>query len=1578
MLGHFTAATQAWFESSFGQATPAQAGAWESISAGNHTLVVAPTGSGKTLAAFLWSLDRLWADPRPADQARCRVIYVSPLKALAVDVERNLRSPLVGIQHAARRAGHELPGVSVAMRSGDTPAAERRAFAKNGADVLITTPESLFLLLTSAAREALSGVETVIVDEVHAVAGTKRGAHLAVTLDRLDALLDKPTQRIGLSATVRPVEEVARYLTGSSPATIVSPPTTKSWDLQVRVPVPDMTDPGLAAPTQPLPSAAAHDESAENEAAAALDGPVLPDLPGLPPIDDWAPSSDPIERASIWPHVEREVVDLVDQASSTLVFANSRRLAERLTNHMNDLWESTHPSKAPSDEGNNSPAQVMGAAGIATAAPPVLARAHHGSVSKEHRADIENALKTGSLPAVVATSSLELGIDMGAVDLVVQIESPPSVASGLQRVGRAGHQVGATSRGVFFPKHRGDLLQTAVVVERMRSGGIEAMRVPTNPLDVLAQQMVAMVALDEWAVDDMFDLFRRSAGFASLPRSIFEATLDMLAGRYPSEDFADLKPRITWDRLTNTVSARRGAQLLAVTSGGTIPDRGLYAVMLATGDGPGRRVGELDEEMVYESRVGDVFTLGTTSWRIEDITHDQVLVTPAPGQIGRLPFWKGDSLGRPAELGQALGAFVRTTAAAPREQAERDLRASGLDEWASANVLDYLEEQKEATTSLPDDNTIVVERFRDEIGDWRVVIHTPFGTPVHAPWALCLSARLRERFGTDVQAMAADDGIVLRLPDLSDDSDSMKSFDADLAAAITLDADEVHALVTEEVGGSALFAARFRECAARALLLPRRKPGKRQPLWQQRQRSAQLLEVASQYPSFPIVLEAVRECLQDVYDVDALRDLMASIENRSVRIVTVATTTPSPMARSLLMGYLGQFLYEGDSPIAERRAAALSLDPALLAELLGRGDGAALRDLLDPSVVERTYLELQRLLPERACRDADDVVDLLRTLGPLDTREIGERTQEPVRDQADGWLAGLQDQRRIILVRIAGQDRWADAQDAARLRDALGVPLPPGVASIFTESVADPLGDLVVRYARTHTPFTASEVADRYGLGGAVVRDVARRLISDGRLTEGALRPLTAGQADQGATDLCDPDVLRSLRRRSLAALRQEVEPVDHATYARFLPQWQAIGGMRGVDGALRAVEQLAGAQLPASAIESLILPARVTNYVPAMLDELMSSGEVLWQGHGSAPGDDGWVSLHLAETAHLTLAPPTVTDDDLSQRVLDALRVGGAYFFRALSDAVGRASGEGGGIVDDTTLLASIWDLAWAGHLTGDTFAPLRALLAGGRTSHKSRKTAPRSHRYSRPSIGLASSRPGRPAMPSRSGPPSAVGRWSLLPPIETDDTIRGLAGAEQLLDRYGVLTRGSVAAEGVVGGYAGVYRILAAAEEAGKVRRGYFVEHLGAAQFGSSGAVDRLRAAGTPQRTAEPQAAVLLAATDPANPFGASIGWPENSNVEATHRPGRKAGAMVLLYEGELALYLERGGKTVLTWTDDTAALDSAAQQIARAISSGKLSGLTVAKIDGSTALGESALSAALQRAGFHTAPQGLRMRR
>ncbi|MDP9822679.1 ATP-dependent Lhr-like helicase [Nocardioides massiliensis] len=1520
VLDLFAAPTRTWFAAAFAEPTPAQEGAWRAIAAGDNALVVAPTGSGKTLSAFLWSIDKLLSTPPPAEKLqRCRVLYISPLKALAVDVERNLRAPLTGIRQTAERLGETATEVRVGIRSGDTPPAERRKLATAPPDILITTPESLFLMLTSAARETLRGVETVVLDEVHAVAGTKRGAHLALTLERLDALLDKPAQRIGLSATVRPIEEVARFLGGQAPVEIVAPPSTKEWDLSVVVPVEDLGELGSAA-------------GEEDE-----------------------------RSGSIWPHVEERIVDLIGEARSTIVFANSRRLAERLTARFNEITAERAGIATEADP--RPPAQIMAQSGRADGAPTLVARAHHGSVSKEQRALIEDDLKQGRLPAVVATSSLELGIDMGAVDQVIQVESPPSIASALQRVGRAGHQVGEISRGVLFPKHRADLVPTAVAVERMRAGAIESLRIPANPLDVLAQQVVAMVAMEDWDVDELYAVVRRSASFAGLPRSAYDATLDLLAGRYPSDEFAELRPRIVWDRVANNLSGRPGAQRLAVTSGGTIPDRGLFGVFLVSGsDKGGARVGELDEEMVYESRVGDVFALGATSWRIEDITHDRVLVTPAPGVPGRLPFWKGDQLGRPAELGAAVGAFTREIAALAPDAARKRCRESGLDEWAAGNLVTFVHEQAAATGAVPTDKTLVLERFRDELGDWRLVLHSPYGTPVHAPWAQAIATRMRERYGVDAQAIPSDDGIVLRLPDTDAEPPG--------AELVMFAPDEIEEIVTSEVGGSALFASRFRECAARALLLPRRDPGRRSPLWQQRQRSAQLLEVASKYPSFPIVLEAVRECLQDVYDVPALVALHRDLDNRTLRVVEVAGNQPSPFARSLLFGYVAAFLYEGDSPLAERRAAALTLDQSLLAELLGR---AELRELLDPEVLVEVEAELQRLAPDRRARDAEGVADLLRLLGPLTTDEVAARAVEGA--DAATWVAELAAARRVVEVRIAGEERWATVEDVGRLRDGLGVPVPPGTPSAFTESVEDPLGDLVGRYARTHGPFAAAECATRLGLGVAVVRQTLLRLAASGRVLEGEFRPGGVGE------EWCDAEVLRRLRRRSLAKLRQEVEPVEPAALGRFLPAWQSVGAtgssrLRGVDGVLAAVEQLAGCAVPASALESLVLPARVDDYQPAYLDELTSTGEVVWAGQGAVGGKDGWVSLHLADTAHLTLPEPTEVEmTPVHEALLEALAGGGAWFFPQLSARV-EAS--------DPDVLRALHDLMWAGHVGNDTLAPLRSLV-GGRGTHRTRAPAPRAR----------AGRPGRLGRPGRGGvrslPEGAAGRWTLLPELDRDPTRRAHAVTEALLERHGVVTRGAVAAERVPGGFAAVYKVLAAFEETGRCRRGYFVEGLGAAQFGPAGAVDRLRtfsrAPGEEPGTAP--VGVALAATDPANPYGAALAWPErvvegdgDGATGPGHRPGRKAGALVVLVDGELALYVERGGKTLLTFGElDKDALGVAVRSLATAVRRGALGRLTVERADGVSLLAGDGPAARLRDAlaenGFVVTPRGLRLR-
>lgn len=1668
-LSRFGPATRTWFTGAFAQPTAAQAGAWDAVARDQHALVVAPTGSGKTLAAFLWSIDRIMSASPPEDRARrCRVLYVSPLKALAADVQRNLRSPLTGIRQAAARDGSTVPDVTVGMRTGDTPAGERRSFATRPPDILVTTPESLFLILTSSARAGLAGVETVVLDEIHAVAGTKRGAHLALSLERLDALLERPAQRIGLSATVRPVDAVSRFLGGgrddssAREVVVVQPPSHKEWAIDVVVPVPDLADLDSAPATSP------------SGGATPAPGAAGPGSSGDDEIDLSGEATRPLRRASVWPHLEERVVDLVADHTSTIVFTNNRRGAERLTARMNEVWAQRQGLDVADPASTWSalvPGQSGTAAGIPRPAPErpglpeavsapaetVLARAHHGSMSRAERTRTETELKEGRLPAVVATSSLELGIDMGAVDLVVQVGAPPSVASGLQRIGRAGHQVGAVSKGVVFPMFRGDLVPATVIAQRMRAGEIEHMHVPANPLDVLAQQVVAALAVDDWDEADLLALVRRAAPFAQLGDATWRAVLDMLAGRYPSEDFAELRARITWDRATGMLRGRPGALRLAATSGGTIPDKGAYGVFLATeapaGGSPGdvladavtagsgrarggRRVGELDEEMVYESRVGDTFTLGSSTWRIEEITTDRVLVTPAPGLPGRLPFWKGDAPGRPAELGRAVGAFVReadAALAADPEAGRKHLREAGLDAWAADNLAAYLSEQRLGTGRVPDDRTVVVERFRDELGDWRVVIHSPLGARVHAPWALVISARLHARFGLDVAAMHSDDGIVLRLPDSGGGWDGdpwdvgapghgHSDGDGDAQAShapgritledLLLDPDEVLGAVRDELGSSVMFAARFREAAARALLLPRRRPDKRQPLWQQRQRSAQLLEVASQFPDFPIVLEAARECLQDDFDVAALTGLMRDIASGEVRVVEVTTPTPSPFAQSLLFGYTAQFLYDGDAPLAERRAAALSLDPELLAELLGERGTADLADLLDPGAVERTEAELAGLAPDRQARDAEGLWDLLRRTGPHPLDALEARTRVEARHAVGRWLDDLLSARRVIRVRFAGEEQWAVTEDAGRLRDALGVALPVGIPETFTEPVPDPLGDLLRRHARTHGPFGATAVAQRFGLGVAIVAHGLARLEADGVLARGSLRPGSLGGTGD---EWCDPGVLRLLRRRSLAVLRAEVEPVEQEALGVFLPRWQnvATGLLRGADGLVQAIEQLAGAAVPASALETLVLPARVADYSPALLDELTVAGEVLWAGHARLPGSgggDGLVSLHLADGAPLTLPAldpveeESPLDSDQHRAVLDLLTGSGGFFLPRVAELTG---------AEPDAVLEVLWDLVWAGQVTNDGLGALRERVSGA-GAHRAPRTAARARPVRRSRFAVSPGRPA-PAFRASASVPGGGGRWAALPMREADPTLRAHALTQVLLERYGVLTRSGAAAEGVGAGYRDVYRVLSGLEERGAVRRGYFVEHLGGSQFALPGAVDRLRvdaqdrtriiesevevaeraaalAGGTGPSTGPSSSTgtVVLAAMDPANPYGAALAWPASARHETeptsdegrtttAHRPGRKAGAVVVLTHGDLALFVERGGRTVLSFTQSPARLAAAAGALARTVREGRLGRLVVQRVDGVPAL-EAArhhpVGRALVEEGFAVTPRGLRI--
>jgi ATP-dependent Lhr-like helicase len=1479
----FSPAVRDWFRTSFEAPTRAQRDGWNAIAAGDHALILAPTGSGKTLAAFLWAIDRLSSAPPPEDPlAQTRVLYVSPLRALAVDIEKNLRAPLAGIQHAADRLGTPLAHApSVAIRSGDTPARDRQRLIRRPPDILITTPESLYLMLTSSARETLRSVRTVIVDEIHAMAASKRGSHLALSLERLEELCDEPPQRIGLSATQRPLEEIARFLGGSvdgveRPVTIVDAGHRKPMELQVVVPVEDMGG-GIAL-----------DARAPGAVGVVRGG--------------GAGEEERQPGRSIWPSIHPALLELIRAHRSTIVFTNARRLAERLAASLNELAEED------------------------------LVRAHHGSLAREQRLEVEDALKEGRLRAIVATSSLELGIDMGAVDLVIQVESPGSVASGLQRIGRAGHQVGEPSRGRIFPKFRGDLLEAAVVAERMLAGEIEHTRYLRNPLDVLAQQLVAMCAVEERGVDELLDTVRRAAPFAELSKDVFLAVLDMLAGRYPSDGFAELRPRVVWDRAAGTVRARDDAGRIAITSGGTIPDRGLFAVFLA--DGP--RVGELDEEMVYESRRGDVIVLGASAWRIEDITRDRVIVTPAPGEQGRMPFWHGDKPGRPIELGRAVGAFTRTLRGSRRDAAlERLRRDVGLDELAAGNLVSYLEEQMEATGAVPDDRTVVVERFRDEVGDWRMCVLSPFGSRVHAPWAMAIEARMLDRFGPGAQVLWSDDGIVVRLPE---------AVDRIPAEELLFDPDSIEAAVVGAVPQTAMFASVFREAAARALLLPRRRPGQRTPLWQQRQRSADLLAEASKFPDFPILLEATRECLRDVFDVPALREVMADIRSRRTRLVAVDTEHASPFAQSLLFRWVGVYMYEGDAPLAERRAAALTLDRDLLRELLGSEE---LRELLDPRALDEVEAELQRLGEGRGARSADHLHDLLRTLGDLTSEEIRARVED---GEASVHIEQLVADGRAIEIRIAGEERLAVVEDAARLRDALGISLPIGLPGAFTGETDRPLEGLVRRYARTHGPFLSMEVAGRLGASEARVLEALASLEASDAVVRGEFRPGGSGR------EWCDPDVLRRLRRRSLALLRREVEPVDAAALARFLPAWQGADRPRGdVDALADAIGRLQGASVPASILETDVLPGRVRGYRPADLDALVAGGDVVWVGAGPLGSDDGRVTLVFRSDAPALL--PAGAAEPPAGELHDALRAHlaerGASFWTDLVTAAGTA--------DERLLLAALWDLVWAGEVTNDTLAPLRAFVRGA--SAKIRTTRP-GHRP-------------RPGALRRAGPPAGAGRWSLVAglrepaPVATESAH---ALARQLLDRYGVVTRESVLAEGVPGGFVGIYPVFKAMEDAGHVRRGYFVAGLGAAQFAHPGAVDRLRAFRPDLRPAtdgpveEDPGPLVLAAADPAQPYGAALPWPPSEG-----RPARQAGAYVVLADGAPAAYLERGGRSLLTFGADPASWVDA---LASLVKDGRLKRIQLGRIDGAEGSAHPA-AADLRAAGFADGYRGLTLR-
>ena len=1607
-LDKFHAPVSAWFRDVFTEPTVVQNQAWDAISEGNNALVVAPTGSGKTLAAFLWSLSELTKQSLLTDTAQSgtRVLYVSPLKALGVDVDRNLAAPLAGIARTASAMGETVAPVRVGVRSGDTPSNERAKMLRNPPEILITTPESLYLMLTSKAAGTLRGVETVIVDEVHAVAGTKRGTHLALSLERLEMVTGAPVQRIGLSATVNPIDTVASFLGGDRPVTVVNPKIMKSWDVHVRSVVEDFQDPPVYEDVAAARYENADEEFGDSEEESLIDealvGPSLmgEGLGGNTQVGSGARVASGVDKESalpqqksVWPHVQRAVYEQVMNNRSTLVFVNSRRSAERLTGALNEEWAKENDPDALAAPTRRDPAQLMAQSTTVRGVEPIIARAHHGSVSKDERADIEEALKAGHLKCVVATSSLELGIDMGLVDHVIQVGAPPSVSAAIQRCGRAGHTVGATSAATIYPLHKQDAEAATVIVDRLLKGDLEPLHVVTNALDVLAQQTVAASVqaatlpplnsadLDSATVQDSAEesahsaeldveqwwrIVRRAHPFAALPREAFDAVVELISGHYPSTDFADLKARVVYDPTAGTLIARPGTQRIAVTSGGTIPDRGMFGVFLAAGSETGaRRVGELDEEMVYESRVGDVFTLGASSWRVLEITRDQVIVAPAAGHTGRLPFWTGDAEGRPVELGKAIGEHRRSWG----KQTLEDLRGVDFICGNTRSNLDaFYSDQRETAGIVPDEKTLLIERFRDEIGDWRVVVHTPFGRGVNAPWAMALSAQLQRDTGIDAMAVAGDDGMVLRLPY----SEEPPGLELLLASEKQQQgphndgevADHIVADVMDNVGSSALFAGRFRECAARALLLPRRTPGKRQPLWQQRQRAAQLLDVARNHPEFPVMVETMRECLHDVYDLDSLRAVIRGVETRggaeAIKVAEVTTEAPSAFAESLLFTYTSAFMYEGDSA---ERAAALAVDPALLAKVLGTsGEGL----LLDPKVIDSVVSAAQWLAEGRRAVHVEQVVDMLRMLGPLTAEQIVDRREVPIDPEAR-TADPLADVRALIPQRIAevnfgGGRKLAAVEDLPLLRDGLGVPVPPG-SPADPKQVPDAMDQLILRWARNRGPFTAAEAAAEFGLGVATSEMLLRRWVDQRRLESGTFVLAEGVKAEEAPTQFLDVGMLRRLRSATLAAARGALEPVSRQTYATFLQAWHGVGESERED-LLSVIEQLAGIPLPASAWETVVLPSRIPNYRPEDLDELLSTGEVLAVGAGSAGSSNTGANSAGSSVTSGSLLPAeqgTVTNL-VAEQILTHVSHGGAFLASELAQVTG---------ADHADVDAAMWELFDAALLTPDSFAAIRRRLveagSGGKSAHRAPRRdrgrgSQRRLRMGRTSFAQAAkSEQARARRAALNAHASVPGRWAALPLSEATAADRAVAKGEAWLDRYGVVTRGSIVAEKSAGGFAEAYRTLSAWEDSGVVLRGYVVEGLGGAQFAPRGVITQLRRMedGT-DATAQPVRSVLLAAADPANPFGAALPWPELE--EGVHTPHRGAGALVILRGGKPLAHLTRGARSLTVLGDKQAMsfgdeetsvasniISHIVDALTAAVRSGRLAPVVLERIDG-----------------------------
>jgi ATP-dependent Lhr-like helicase len=1434
-LQDFHPIVRQWFEETFGEPSPPQVLGWPAISSGKNTLILAPTGSGKTLAAFLWAINHL-VEQHLREELRpgVRILYVSPLKALNNDIERNLESPLHGIREQARKSGLKLPTIRTSVRTGDTPQSKRASMLKHPPDILITTPESLYLMLTAKqARKMFTTVQYVIVDEIHSICSNKRGVHLSITLERLASLAEQEFVRIGLSATQRPLELIAAFLGGREwigkklvprPVQIVDAGQRKAMDLRVECAVPDFS---LLA------------------------------------------------QESVWPLVFTELLELIRLHKTTLIFVNNRRLAERVAAKLNEMLTDTHdtfnqyavptrPSNTPQLQHSITPSSVSN---------PDLVQAYHGSMSRHAREQMETDLKAGKLRALVATSSLELGIDIGSIDLVVQLQSPKGVARGLQRVGRSGHLVNASSKGRIFPTYREDLVEAAVVARAMVAHDVEPTSIPTNCLDVLAQQIVAMVSVEEWNVDELFDLIRQSHCYHSISKKLYAGVLQMLAGRYTNDAFRELRARISWDKVNNTLRALPGSSQLAITSGGTISDRGYFGVYLEDGK---TKVGEVDEEFVYESRVGDTFILGTNVWRMNGIDANRITVTPAPGQPARMPFWRGEGIGRSVDMGKQIGAF--------RSEMNRKLDSPECLTWlqyefpidhrAAWNIQEYFRKQHDATGAIPHDKLLIIEGFRDEIGDPRIVIHSPFGRRINGLLGFVAVHRVQQMLKATPQMLYNDDGVLLRCSDV--DALPLNFFDG-------LTIKEAEEIVLNDLLSSPLFGGQFRQNAARALLMPRIAPGKRTPLWLQRLRAADLLQVARQFNDFPIVIETMREVLNDILDFNTFKGIVGQIENGTIAIESVQTEVPSPFAASMLFDFIAVYMYEWDQPREDRQSQYLSINRELLSEVV---ETESISSLLRPEAISTVELQLQRKAEGYKARSPEELLEFLLHIGDLTDEEVEERCI----GEGAGFLETLASNGRAVQIRLGNKKRWIAGEE---------------------EDLYDNFGEernastILLRYLQSSGPTTTDELARRFGLTEDQVESILTK-IAAGQIIGGRFNK----NLDQ--PQWCYRPNLERIHRQTIGILRREIKPSSLAEFTHFLFHWQHVHPSRqlsGPTGVQQCLEQLQALPLPAEVWERDILRSRVSGYSQELMNQIGTNGSFVWTGRGS-----GKMRCLLRGEGSTYLDPPADEfETSLSagaRRVLEYVRKNGASFFSDIrTDAQLSLDG----------LNKSIAELFWGGFITNDLFTELQNVkrlshIESNIPTERVEMLDPR-HNPRRPKLMQA-------VRKAIKQVPGWSGRWSLvhLPGVMGEDITleeRAHRQALQLLERYGIVAREFYRREELLP-WALIAADMQRMEMRGDIRRGYFVEGLSGMQFALPTAVEDLRRLRS-ERNGD-QSPLLVNACDPANPYGTGIDLQEKTRRWDQMRFTKISSNYLVFRMGIPILLIENYGTRLWTLAETT----------------------------------------------------------